>query len=418
MPSLWVLFVRSEDAADDLASSPHILQDLVYMWRSKLYSDVKIVLPLSTTRDPSAPLDTVSDDPSSSSTTATFSTHKFILASRSPYFASLLLNPGGFKVRADLNKEGGGEIELPSPPFTPASLHFCLGYMLVACHIFFVLTAQTERGFISSCSYAGTLSFSNRSFDLQTAFQIHRSATYLQLSSLRTEIEARIVHKFCDSLPVSTSPSGSSSSLATLSTSSTPPPKLIARRVPRVWRFASAPDVAAKDLELRTREWIIVHWGECWGKEIGEVGKRERDSLVKDVLALLRPDRVVSFVRSIAAVRSRIEQDVRNGGAGGGGGSGLPATRGLKQSAWVDNLLGTMLEIEAKVKTVLAREFGAVVRSEEFQGLLEGRGFERHTLVKVVEDAVAVVGTSEGCREGARVYEVSRRGSFAFICLY
>ncbi|KAL7416386.1 hypothetical protein BDY24DRAFT_412573 [Mrakia frigida] len=380
------------------SKTERLRNDLVYMWRSKLYSDVKITLPLPSTRDPSAPLDTVSDDPSSSATTATFSTHKFILASRSPYFAQLLLNTGGFKSRSDLISRDGGEIELPSPPFTPASLHFCLGFM-----------------------YAGTLSFSNRSFDLQTAFQIHRSATYLQLSSLRSEVEARIVHEFCDSLPLSSStftspnptiPSNhstfnhSSTSLSSQTTQShQPPSKLISRRVPRVWRFASSPDVAAKDLELRTREWIVLHWGDCWSREVGEVGKRERDSLVKDVLALLHPSAVVSFVRSIAAIRARVELDVRNGGAGGGAGSGLPATRGLKQSAWVDNLLGMVLEIEQRMKGVLGGKFGEVVKGREFEGLVEGRGFEREVLMKVVEDAVGGVGTVEGCKDGGRVYE-------------
>lgn len=90
------------------------------MWRSKLYSDVKVVLHLGPS---SLTPDTHSDNPSSSSTKAAFSTHKFILATRSPYFAQILLNPGGFKMNDT------DEIELPSPPFTPASLHFCLGYM-------------------------------------------------------------------------------------------------------------------------------------------------------------------------------------------------------------------------------------------------------------------------------------------------
>lgn len=111
--------------------------DLVYMWRSKLFSDVKLVLPL----DPSAAAgarpagssvygpDHSPNDQSlleeTTATTATFTTHKFILASRSPYFAQLLLNPGGFR-SVDPAK---GEIKLPSPPFTPASMHFCLGFM-------------------------------------------------------------------------------------------------------------------------------------------------------------------------------------------------------------------------------------------------------------------------------------------------
>lgn len=90
------------------------------MWRSKLYSDVKLVLPLSSTNGAIDQVDEGSDESS-----AVFSSHKFILASRSPYFAQLLLNRGGFRAGAS----DKGQIELPSPPFTPASLHFCLGFM-------------------------------------------------------------------------------------------------------------------------------------------------------------------------------------------------------------------------------------------------------------------------------------------------
>ena len=233
---------------------------------------------------------------------------------------------------------------------------------------------------INLCRYAGTLAFSNRSYDLQTAFQIHRSATYLQLSSLRSEVESRIIHEMCDSLSLSPS---------------SIPSKLAARRIPRVWRFAAAPDVAAKDLELRTREWMVVHWGESWGKEVGEVGKRERDGLVKDVLGSLRPDKVVPFVRSLVSIRLRADADVRT-----------VQPRGLKQAVWVDNLLGMLLEIEVKTKAMLISQFATVAASEDFIWLLEGRGFNRDLLDKVVDDAVAMVGTPEGCKEGGRLYEV------------
>ena len=168
-----------------------------------------------------------------------------------------------------------------------------------------------------------------------------------------------------------------------------------------MWRFAAAPDVAAKDLELRTREWLIVHWGETWGKEVGEVGKRERDSLVKDVLASLRPDKVVAFVRSIMSIRSRADADVRT-----------IQPRGLKQAVWVDNLLGMLLEIEVKTKAMLISHFAIVAASEEFTWLLEGRGFNRELLDKLVDDAIAMAGTAEGCKDGGRLYEVSRTSSF------
>lgn len=80
----------------------------------------------------------------------------------------------------------------------------------------------------------------------------------------------------------------------------------------------------------------------------------------------------------------------------------------------MDNLLGMVLEIEQRMKGVLGGKFGEVVKGREFEGLVEGRGFEREVLMKVVEDAVGGVGTVEGCKDGGRVYEVSLGERFKF----
>lgn len=98
------------------------------MWRASLYADVKLVLPLSSSSGPQVRAPAASSSitlPLDHKDSATFSTHRFILVSRSPYFATLLLNTHGF----DGGYRDRNEIELPMPPFTPASLHFCLGYM-------------------------------------------------------------------------------------------------------------------------------------------------------------------------------------------------------------------------------------------------------------------------------------------------
>lgn len=174
-----------------------------------------------------------------------------------------------------------------------------------------------------------------------------------------------------------------------------PPSKLTCRRVPRVWRFAAAPDVGAHELEQRCREWVVLHWGECWGREVGSVGKRERDALVKDTLALLRPDSVVSFYRGLLAVRARTEVEVRT-----------VQPRGLKQTAWSDNLLGMVLELEQRIRAVFVRHLEKVVESEAFAGLLDGRGFEHELLEKMMDDLPAGVAGPESCKEAARVYQV------------
>jgi hypothetical protein len=387
MPSSAVAECRRTDPGH--LKRERLRTDLVYMWRSKLFADVKLVLPI----DPSGVAgpagssilgpDHSPNDQSllkdTTSTTATFSAHKFILASRSPYFAQLLLNPGGFR-SVDPTRS---EIKLSSPPFTPASVHFCLGYMSV-------LTAPWRRSLKQRTDglgvlldrYAGTLAFSNRKHDLQTAFQIHRAASYLQMASLRSEIEARIVHEMCDSLVMD---------------AAKPPAKLTSRRVPRVWRFAAAPDVGARELEQRCRDWVVYHWADCWGREVGSVGKRERDGLVKDTLAALRPDGVVAFYRGLIAIRSRTEVELRT-----------VQPRGLKQSAWSENLLGMALEIEQRTRAVLVRHAEKVFASDAFAGLLEGRGFERELLEKIMSDLAAGLSGPDSCKAAGRVYQVRR----------
>lgn len=383
MPATTATAAQTADPVE--LKRERLRNDLVYMWRSKLFSDVKLILPLdSSVAGPEGssvlgPEHSPSDQSflgDATSTTATFSAHKFILVSRSPYFAQLLLNTGGFR-SADPARS---EIKLSSPPFTPASVHFCLGYM---CGVDVRVSQQLDERANTwplIHRYAGTLAFSNRKHDLQTAFQIHRTASYLQIASLRSEIEARIVHEMCDSFAVD---------------AARPPTKLTSRRIPRVWRFAAAPDVGAKDLEQRCRDWIVVHWADCWGREVGSVGKRERDSLVKDTLATLRPDGVVAFYRGLLAVKARAEIEIRT-----------VQPRGLRQTAWSDNLLGMALEMEQRTRAVLVRHAEKVFASDDFAGLLEGRGFERDLLEKIMGDLAAGVAGPESCRAAGRVYQV------------
>jgi hypothetical protein len=76
--------LRGDDDHDD--ADPEALRidklrkDLVFMWRSRLYSDVRIALTGNFS----------SSSPPGDTTTAIFSSHRFILVSRSPYFHNAL----------------------------------------------------------------------------------------------------------------------------------------------------------------------------------------------------------------------------------------------------------------------------------------------------------------------------------------
>ncbi|KAJ7447360.1 hypothetical protein B0H11DRAFT_2335758 [Mycena galericulata] len=84
-----------------------------------------------------------------------FSSHRFILVSRSPYFHSALVSrpspqkPLSFFLSSSLTASKPLTLTLPSPRFTPASLHFTLGFL-----------------------YTGTLLFSHRTYDLSTALSL------------------------------------------------------------------------------------------------------------------------------------------------------------------------------------------------------------------------------------------------------
>jgi hypothetical protein len=151
-------------------------------------------------------------------------------------------------------------LTLPSPPFTPASLHFVLGYI-----------------------YCGTLEFSNRKFDLSTAMQIWRSAQFLGLDLLRNEVESRM-EEMCRSREGNL-------------------------RAPRILHFALSPDVRAYKLAKISRSIIASSVGETWGKDVGELDYDAQKQIVEDVCSGITPASVVSTLRASRAVSIRITQE-------------------------------------------------------------------------------------------------------------
>ncbi|KAA1065265.1 hypothetical protein PGT21_008929 [Puccinia graminis f. sp. tritici] len=245
-------FLFDDHAAADSpeARTDKLRKDLLYMWRSKLYADCQIVL--INQQD--------LDNPTENSTyeqEAVFSAHRSILCSRSPYFASLLLDP-----YADSNNR---VFTLASPPFTPASLHFSLGYL-----------------------YCGTLDFSNRNFDLSTAMQIWRSAQYLGLELLREEVEAKIsdmCHNFKDSC------------------------KSCISRIGRVYAFSLALDVASKRLEKAAEPFVVQQFGTIWNKAIGELHYEAQTHLVDMVCLSIDPNTVIGAIQGSKRLKDRLASE-------------------------------------------------------------------------------------------------------------
>ncbi|WRT65051.1 uncharacterized protein IL334_001993 [Kwoniella shivajii] len=349
----WISHNGTESIGDELSSfvgrrgdfkqrQDRLSQDLTYMWRSKLYADVRIHL------DQPATETSISDDSDHSvdslSSTAVFASHRFILVSRSPYFASVFLNTSSFS-------PSSLDVHLPVPPFTPASLHFCLGFM-----------------------YAGHLDFSHRTFDLSTAFQIHRAATYLQLDSLVSEIEARIVHDFCHGLEWDACRC-----------------KKCIARAPRVWSFALADEVCATALEHRAMSYLVRGWKDTWGREVGLVEVKERRRMVESVAEMISPVSITSTLTSIHRIRTRLDLAIRAGTAANDG--------------WVDAVSQMVNDIDSYTSHLILSHFPAVSQSVELWDLVSGNSFSSDLLEDIMDRLVQQCGSPHGVHYAPLVYQ-------------
>lgn len=301
-------------------------KDLVYMWRSRLYSDIRISL--SGTFSSSNP----------EHTTAVFSTHRFILVSRSPYFRAQLLTWGqlqGAKTHINANSPTLGEpltISLPSPPFTPASLHFTLGYI-----------------------YTGTLHFSHRTFDLDTAFSILRASLYLSLPALTAEIQARIVYEMLHGLfhaflefnayeGITNAKWGTGGCRC----------RQCARRVPRTLEFAIADDVQNKYLERGARRALVGLFGEGWcTSEFAGLPQKTRDSVLKGLAKRTTPGNVFSLLFAAQHALRKLDSVI---------------------DAWADVVREMATSARKSIDECLVRESDACFEDAEWVTLLQGDG--------------------------------------------
>ncbi|KAG8925168.1 hypothetical protein FRC02_009876 [Tulasnella sp. 418] len=336
---------RPEGEEDDESRVDKLRKDLVFMWRSRLYSDIRISLaddsPATRERD-----STLAED---AQPIAVFSSHRFILASRSQYFRNLLLSP-----MLSQPPPGSAElpitVSLPSPPFTPPSLHFILGYI-----------------------YTGTMYFSHRTFDLTTAFHIIRGATYLNMNALYSEMEARIVEEMMHGLFHAYLPfeqyeliTGGRWGVGGCKC------KQCQRRAPRILDFAMNPDVNNNILLRGAQRALSGMFGEGWcSAEFAKLPFDTRRNLLKGVQKRATPINAIPLLFAAHGAYARLK----------GNSSG---------ETWVDDVKDMVDVVVKKLNEVICTSCEEVFEQEEWVAILERDGVQFGDLEKVnwVMDAI------------------------------
>ncbi|KAI5117741.1 hypothetical protein M0805_004930 [Coniferiporia weirii] len=328
------------DADAEEARIDKLRKDLVFMWRSRLYSDVRIELH----GDMSSAL-----SPAEEETTAVFSSHRFILVTRSPYFYDQLVTYG-LK-----NAPAPGEpatVRLPAPPFTPPALHFMLGFL-----------------------YSGTLNFSNRTYDLDTGFAILCSANYLQLQTLHDEVQARLVqemlhglfHAFLEFAEYERITGGRWGTGGCRC-------KQCARRAPRTLLFAVRPDVQNVYLERGARRALVGLFGEGWcTAEFAALPQKTKDGLLTGLAKRTLPANVFPLLFAAHAALRRL---------------------GSVRDAWADGIRDMVTTARGVIDNVLCNEPEKCFSEHEWIDILENDGLGRF------EDGERVEWTMDAVRRG------------------
>lgn len=413
-------------------------QDLTFMWRSKLYADVRIkianpspppdaqaaakaakVPPSSFRQTPvirratsfSSVKDTSANNGSSNRPGSalslnldmdqdlgfdldeetgeiTFSAHRFMLCSRSPYFAQVLLNAGQFQPHASSAHRLSAPstqslalipaIALPTPPFTPQATHFVLGYI-----------------------YSGTLSkFSNKQLDMPTALLVRKCATYLEMDALEKEVEARLVWEFSHGIAWDDRTEGASTGGAGgIMTRGKMPINMgckaracrcrkCVKRIPRLLRFATSPDVNSGPLIHLSKEYVIRGWSECLGKDIALLEDHVRDQVIDEIMEQVAPTNIVSTVQGLLTCRQRLEKE------------------GKATDEWVDEVEDILDMIAERAVQVMANHPRDVLACDEIKHVVGSMMGQVEVLEAVLGLLIEGVGRVNYCKSAPRVYEV------------
>jgi hypothetical protein len=223
---------------------------------------------------------------------------------------------------------------------------------------------------------------------MTTALLVRKGAAYLEMEALEKEVEGRLIWEFAhgvawdDRMDASTTAGGRGAKVRACRC------RKCVKRVPRLLRFATSPDVASKDLERLTKEYVVRGWSECLGKDVAMLDERIRDEVVDAIIDRITFRSVVTSVRGLLVARRRLEQDGKPG------------------DEWFDDIEDVLDIIAERIVEVMTGDFRKVLLAKEMVDLVEKPLVDFEVLEALLNLLVQGVGRVEYCRHAPSVYEV------------
>ncbi|CUA75587.1 Mediator of RNA polymerase II transcription subunit 5 [Rhizoctonia solani] len=307
---------KGSESTMEVGRYEKLRKDMINIWRPRMFSDVQITLVGSFASN------------NGEVAQAIFSSHRFILAARVPCLRTLLtknLTPVG----QNISSSNPLPLHLPTPPFTPPSLHFTLGFI-----------------------YTGTMAFSHRNWDLDTAFGVVRAAIYLQIDTLANEARARIISEMMHGLFHAYLPFDEYERIidGKWGTGGCKC-KQCQRRAPRVLKFALGDDVRDKILERGAIRALGGMYGKGWAtSEFLALPLPLKNTLLRGVKNRVSPRNIIPLLLATEAGLNKLFSN-----------SNSPA----------EAVKDLMLQARKKIDEVLCNNLCDVLQEPEWIGLLE-----------------------------------------------
>lgn len=206
-----------------------------------------------------------------------------------------------------------------------------------------------------------------------------KSAMFLEIDTLVKELEALIREDLCHGMAYQITRRGKRVGGCAC--------KKCSKRIPKVLRFAVAPEVQARRLKEDAMLYLVQGgWTECWNKDLANLDEDVQDDLVNRISQQVSAQQIPALYRKVSDAQKQIA---------------------MEKGEWVDVLHEMLETIRLSIRQTLLQDFREVAKVPDFISLLTDEGMERSLRDIILQDLADTVNKADFCQFAPGIYQVS-----------